>query len=132
MSGMNPARNTLPSASLGYMQATFLLAAGIRFHIGTKHPWNCLRPKKNKVAYVKVVAGRAGLPPRPAYQDSQGHTVDTQGTPCVCATTATGVVVSGAEVARSMSTLSLSMRLRAASEARLGSPWLSATRMLIL
>src|SRR4249919_2378651 len=132
MSCVKTARNVLPSASFGYMQATFLLAAGTRFHIGTKQPWNSFRPKKNSVAYWNVVVGSAGLPPRPAYQDSHGHTVDTQGTPCVWATTATGLVVSGVEVVSSMSTLSLRMRLRATCEARLGSDWLSATTMLTL
>src|SRR5499426_527350 len=132
MSSVKTARNALPSASFGYMQATFLFGAGTRFHMGTKQPWNSFRPKKNSVTYWYDLVGLAGLPPRPAYQDSHGQTVETQGTPCVCATTATGFVVSGVEVVSSMSTLSLSMSWRATCEARLGSDWLSETMMSTL
>src|SRR5437879_2429570 len=132
MSWVKTARNALPSASLGYMQATFLLAAGTRFHIGTKQPWNSFRPKKNMVQYANALVGLAGLPPRPPYQDSQGTTVDRQGTLWVWATTATGLVVSGVEVVSSMSTLSLRISWRATCEARLGSDWLSASSILTL
>src|SRR5215471_1229858 len=130
MSGMNPARNALPSASLGYWQATFLLPDGSRFHSGTKQPWNSLSPKKNKVQYWNVLVGWAGLPPRPAYQDSQGSLVARQGTPSVWATTATGLTVSGVDEVSSMSTLFWRMSCRASCEARLGSDWLSLTMML--
>src|SRR6516162_4860370 len=129
MSGMNPARNALPSASLGYWQATFLLLDGIRFHIGTKQPWNCLSPKKNKVQYWNVLVGWVGLPPRPAYQDSQGSLVARQGTPSVWATTATGLTVSGVDEVSSRSTLLLRMSWRASCDARLGSDPLSVTTM---
>src|SRR5215467_4021856 len=130
MSGLNPARNALPSASFGYWQATFLLLDGIRFHIGTKQPWNSLSPKKNKVQYWNVLVGWAGLPPRPAYQDSQGSLVARQGTPSVWATTATGLTVSGVDEVSSMSTLLLSTSWRATWDARLGSDWLSTSRIL--
>src|SRR6516164_1196149 len=130
MSGMNPARNALPSASLGYWQATFLLLDGIRFHIGTKHPWNCLSPKKNSVQYWNVLVGWVGLPPSPAYQDSQGSLVARQGTPSVWATTATGLTVSGVDEVSSRSTLLLRMSWRATWDAWLGSDWLSTSRIL--
>ena len=64
-------------------------------------------------------------PPRPAYQDSHGHTVDRQGVPSFSQATATGLVVSGVEVVRIMSTLSCRISCRATTEARLGSDWLS-------
>src|SRR5215475_13662650 len=122
---MKAARNAFPSASFGYMHATTLLF-GIRFHIGTKHPWNSLSPKKNSVQYWNVLVGWTGFPPSPAYQDSPGQTVDTHGTPCDCATAATGFVVSGVEVVRIMSTWLFSTSSRATCEARFGSDWLSA------
>src|SRR5215468_12021834 len=130
MSGSKAARNALPSASFGYMQATFLFAAGTRFHMGTKQPWNSFRPKKNRVQYWNAAVGLAGLPPRPPYQDSQGSLVAKHGTPSVCPTTATGLTVSGVDEVSSMSTLLFRMSWRASCEARLGSDWLSVTTML--
>src|SRR5262249_60910303 len=85
------------------------------------------RPMKNRVQYWNVVVGWAGLPPRPAYQDSQGSLVAAQGTPWVCATTATGLTVSGVDEVSSISTLLLRMSWRASCEARLGSDWLCGT-----
>src|SRR6266571_2991443 len=104
------------------MQATVLLV-WIRFHIGTKQPWNSLRPKKNNVQYLKVVVGFTGLPPRPTYQDSHGHTVDRHGVPSFSHAPATGLVVSGVEVVRIMSTLFCRIICRATAEARVGFVW---------
>src|SRR5215468_5823912 len=124
------ARNALPSASFGYWRATFLGWAPILFHIGTKQSLRSFRPKKNRVQYWNVAVALVGSPPRPAYQDSQGSLVPTQGTPSVWATTATGLTVSGVDETSSMSTLLLRMSWRASWEARLGSDWLSVTMML--
>src|SRR5436190_18831753 len=124
MSGSKPSRNAVPSESFGYMQATFLLF-GIRFHMGTKQPWNSFRPKKNTVQYLITLDGFTGLPPSAAYHDSHGTTVDTQGTPCASQAIATLLVVSGVEVVRIMSAWSCRIRLRATWEARLGLDWLS-------
>ena len=121
----------MPSASFGYWQAT-TLSFDTRFHIGAKVPANSLRPKKNMVVNSNDLVGWTGLPPRPAYQDSQGTTVDRQGTPCAWQTPATGFVVSGVEVVRIMSTWSVRINWRATWEARLGSDWLSATTTLTL
>src|SRR5215475_7483905 len=124
------ARNALPSASFGYWRATFWELDLILFHIGTKQSLRSFRPKKNRVQYWNAVVGLPGSPPRPAYQDSQGSLVPTQGTPSVWATTATGLTVSGVDEVSSMSTLLLRMSWRASWEARLGSDWLSVTMML--
>src|SRR5215831_4209145 len=129
---MNPARNALPSASFGYMQPTFLGLAPIRFHMGTKQPWNCLRPKKNRVQYWNLVVGFCGLPPNPAYHDSHGSLVAAQGTPSVWATTATGLTVSGVDEVINRFAWPLRMSWRASCDARFGSDWLSATTMLTL
>src|SRR6266702_5146758 len=125
---MKPPRKALPSASFGYWQAMILLV-WTRFHMGAKQPWNSLSPKKNMVVYWNFFAGCCGLPPRPAYHDSQGTTVDRQGMPCAWHTPATGLVVSGVEVVRIMSTWFCRMSWRATCEARFGSDWLSATTM---
>src|SRR5215468_6288560 len=125
------ARNALPSASFGHMPATLLLLpTGSRFHIATKQSLRSFSPRKNRVQYWNVAVGWAGLPPRPAYQDSQGSLVAAQGTPWVWATTATGLTVSGVDEVSSISTLLLRMSWRASCEARLGSDWLSVTMML--
>src|SRR4029077_13282978 len=125
------ARNALPSASFGHMPATFLsLPTGSRFHIATKQLLRSCSPRKNRVQYWNVVVGLAGLPPRPAYQDSHGSLVAAHGTPSVWATTATGLTVSGVDEVSSMSALLLRMSWRASCEARLGSDWLSVTMML--
>src|SRR5215471_2940718 len=125
------ARNALPSASFGHMPATLLsLPTGSRFHIATKQSLRSFSPRKNSVQYWNVVVGWAGLPPRPAYQDSQGSLVAAQGTPSVWATTATGLTVSGVDEVSSISALRLRMNWRASCEARLGSDRLSATMML--
>jgi hypothetical protein len=121
----------VPSESFGYWQATTLLVL-IRFHIGAKQPWNSFRPKKNMVEYLNVVVGLCGLPPSPAYQDSHGTTVDRQGVPSFSAAAATGLVVSGVEVVRIMSTLFCRISWRATVDARFGSDWLSCTTILIL
>src|SRR2546430_2695767 len=129
------ARNALPSASFGHMPATFLFwPTGSLFHIATKQSLSSFRPKKNRVQYWNVTFGLPGLglPPRPAYQDSQGSLVAAQGTPSVWATTATGLTVSGVDEVSSMSTLLLRMSWRASCEARLGSDWLSVAMMLTL
>ena len=81
---------------------------------------------------MNALAGLSGLPPRPAYQDSHGTTVDTHGTPCASHTPDTGLVVSGVEVVRMMSTWLFRMSWRATWEARFGSDWLSATTTLTL
>src|SRR5215468_12296349 len=113
------------------MPATFLSwPTGSRFHIATKQSLRSLSPRKNRVQYWNVVVGLAGLPPRPAYHDSHGSLVATQGTPSVWATTATGLTVSGVDEVSSMSTFLLRTSWRASCEARLGSDWLSVTRML--
>src|SRR6266487_5615861 len=121
MRGGRTARNALPSASFGYMQATFLLLAGSRFHIGTKRSWRSCRPKKNSVQYWNFAVGLAGLPPRPAYQDSHGSLVAAQGTPWVWATTATGLTVSGVDEVISRFAWLLRMSWRASCDARFGS-----------
>ena len=127
------ARNALPSASFGHMPATFLSwPTGSLFHIATKQSLSSFRPKKNRTQYWNVVVALAGLPPRPAYQDSQGSLVAAQGTPSVWATTATGLTVSGVDEVSSMSTLLLRMSWRASCEARLGSDRLSVATMLTL
>src|ERR1035437_7847692 len=104
----------------------------MRFHIGAKVPANSLRPKKNMVVNWNVFVGWTGLPPRPAYQDSQGTTVDRQGTPCAWQTPATGFVVSGVEVVRIMSTWLLVISWRASCGAGWGSDWLCAKTTLSL
>src|SRR6516225_353215 len=126
------ARNALPSASFGYWRPTFLVLPGIWFHIGTKQSLSSFRPRKYRTQYWNVVVGLAGLPPRPAYQDSHGSLVAAQGTPWVCATTATGLTVSGVDEVSSRSTLLLRISWRASCEARLGSDPLSVTTMLTL
>ncbi len=128
---MNTSRNAVPSASLGYWQATTLLVC-TRCHIGTKQPWNSLSPKKNIVQYLNEVVGLAGLPPRPPYHDSHGTTVDRHGVPSFSQAAATGLVVSGVEVVRIMSTLFCRISCLATAEARFGSDWLSWTTMLTL
>src|SRR5512132_1393748 len=130
MNWVRTARNALPSGSLGYWQATFLVPVGIRSHIGMKQPASSFRPKKNKVQYWNVVTGLAGLPPRPAYHGSHGSLVAAQGTPSVWATTATGLTVSGVSAVSSRSTRLLRTSWRASCEARIGSDRLSATMTL--
>ena len=61
-----------------------------------------------------------------------GHTVDRQGVPSFSDAPATGLVVSGVEVVRIMSTLLCRIRCRATADARFGSDWLSCTTMLTL
>ena len=125
-----PARRAFPSASFGNMPAT-TRSLGIRFHMGTKVPPNSFRPKKNIVVYLNGF-GLAGSGWRARYHDSQGTTVDTQGTCWASHTVATGLVVSGVDVVRIMSTLFCRMSSRATCDARLGSDWLSFTRMFTL
>src|ERR1700691_5417917 len=98
-----PSRKAVPSASFGNISAMTLLV-GMRFHMGMKHLPNSGSPKKNVTLYLYFVVGFSGLPPRPAYQDSQGTTVATHGTPWASHATATGLVVSGAELVTIMST----------------------------
>src|ERR1700735_817627 len=102
------------------------------FHIGAKQPCNSFRPKKNMVQYLNSVVGLSGLPPRPAYQDSHGTTVDRHGMPIFSQTTATGLVVSGVDVVSIMSTLLDWISCSATCPARVELDWLSWTTMLTL
>ncbi len=72
------------------------------------------------------------MPPRPAYQDSHGTTVDRQGARNFSHAAATGFVVSGVEVVSTMSTWSDSMSCWATWAAVVGLDWLSWTLMLTL
>ena len=76
--------------------------------------------------------GCSGFPPRPAYQDSHGTTVDRHGVPCFSHCAATGLVVSGVDVVRMRSTLFCRASCEATWPARVGLDWLSATMMLTL
>src|SRR5947208_7334953 len=125
-----PARRAFPSASFGNMPAT-TRSLGIRFHMGTKVPPNSFRPKKNIVVYLNGF-GLAGSGWRARYHDSQGTTVDTQGTCWASHTVATGLVVSGGDVVRIMSTLFCRMSSRATCDGRLGFGGLSFTRRCTL
>src|SRR5512140_1604041 len=122
-SGQKP-RKALPSASLGNWPTTTLLVS-MRFHIGSKQPPNVSAPKKNIVVYLNGL-GFFGSAWRPKYQDCQGTTVDRHGTPCASHVCATGFVVSGVDVVRTMSAPP-STSCWATCAAWFGSDWLSLT-----
>src|SRR5690242_2684428 len=123
MAGGKPSRNALASVSFGQSVPTFLSVA-TRFHMFTNSSVNWAIPKKNMVVYVNALPG---LAPRPKYHASHGAIVETHGTPLASHWSATGLVVSGVDEARIMSTLSLKIRLLATSAALVELDWLSLT-----
>jgi hypothetical protein len=73
--------------------------------------------------------GFSGSPLRPKKYGCQGATLVMAGTPLASAWSATGLVVSGVPVARIRSTSEPVIRSPATVAARLGSDWLSLTRI---
>src|SRR6266567_4403054 len=127
MSG-NTALNALPSLSLGNAAATLWLlpyCLPMRSHIGMNASTRCSAPRKYMTVYLGLRAGFWGLPPRLAYQASQGTLEHTSGVPRVSAWLATALTVSGVEEASSMSTLSPWMACLARSPAWVTLDWLS-------
>jgi len=100
--------------------------------MGAKQPWNSFSPKKNTVQYVIDLIGFSGSPPRLPYHASQGTTVDRQGVRSFWQVTATGLVVSGADVVTIMSALPCVISLLATCAALAGLDLLSATSTLSL
>src|SRR5580693_7955721 len=96
----------------------------IRFHIGMKHLTRCSAPRKYITTYFGLTVGFTGLPPRLAYQASQGMFEQISGVPRVSAWLATALTVSGVDDANSMST-PLRIAVLARSPARVGLDWLS-------
>ena len=100
----------------------------MRSHIGMKQPPKASTPKKYIVVNLNG-CGFFGSACRAKYHACQGTTVETQGTPDVSHTVATGLVVSGVELVTTMSAWSDVTSSWATWDARLGSDWLSFTRM---
>ena len=97
-----------------------------------KVPWNSFEPEEEEHGeQLKSVVGFRGSPPSPAYQDSQGTTVDRHGVPAFWQAAATGFVVSGVDVVRIRSAWPV-MSCCATWAALVGFDWLSWTFMLIL
>src|SRR4030095_13694872 len=71
----------------------------------------------------------SGLPPRAKNHGCHGHTEDTAGVPLTSHWSATGLVVSGVLATRMRLTVSDRHNREATSAARLGSDWLSRTRI---
>ena len=71
----------------------------------------------------------SGLPPRAKNHGCHGHTDDTHGVPFTSHWSETGLVVSGVLATSIRSTLSVRIKREATSAARLGSDWLSRTRI---
>src|SRR5262249_48398403 len=126
--GGNTARNALPSESLGNAAATFLLVwswAWIRSHIGMKHWTRCSAPRKYITTYFafSVACSRFPLGNRLRYQGCHGMSEQISGVPSDSAWLDTALTVSGVDEARSRSTWSFRMAVRARSPARVGLDW---------
>src|SRR5919204_6805070 len=92
----------LPSASLGHMTPTFLFVFTC-FH---KFVYECAKLAVPKQKWTPYWNGDFVGPfaPRPKYHASHGTTVVMYGTPAASAASATGLTVSGVDVARIRST----------------------------
>src|SRR5947208_800480 len=124
MTGVKPERNAFASVSLGHRQPTFLSVRFIWSHMWMNRLVNSSIPKKNIVVYLKE---SPGFLPRPKNQASQGTIVDTFGMALASHWSATGFAVSGVAEASTMSTLSVKIRSRVTSAARVELDWLSLT-----